>query len=87
MRSLHALPSGACLIDTPGLRTLRLDADAGEVVEAFDDIARLAPQCRFRDCRHDGEPGCAVRGALFLVLASCLLPSSIFNLLLLALLV
>ena len=64
VRSLHALPSGACLIDTPGLRTLRLDADAGEVVEAFDDIARLAPQCRFRDCRHDGEPGCAVRGAL-----------------------
>ncbi len=64
VRSLHALPSGACIIDTPGLRTLRLDADAGEVVQAFDDIARLAPQCRFRDCRHEGEPGCAVREAL-----------------------
>jgi ribosome biogenesis GTPase / thiamine phosphate phosphatase len=61
VRSLHALPGGACLIDTPGLRTLRLDADAGDVVGAFDDIARLAPQCRFRDCRHAGEPGCAVR--------------------------
>jgi ribosome biogenesis GTPase / thiamine phosphate phosphatase len=64
VRSLHALPSGACIIDTPGLRTLRLDADAGEVVQAFDDIARLAPQCRFRDCRHAGEPGCAVREVL-----------------------
>ncbi len=64
MRSLHALPSGACIIDTPGLRTLRLDADAGALVQAFDDIARLAPQCRFRDCRHEGEPGCAVREVL-----------------------
>jgi ribosome biogenesis GTPase / thiamine phosphate phosphatase len=64
VRSLHALASGACIIDTPGLRTLRLDADAGDVVQAFDDIARLAPQCRFRDCRHADEPGCAVREAL-----------------------
>jgi ribosome biogenesis GTPase len=61
VRSLHALPGGAVIIDTPGLRTLRLDADALDVVQAFDDIARLAPQCRFRDCRHAGEPGCAVR--------------------------
>jgi ribosome biogenesis GTPase / thiamine phosphate phosphatase len=67
VRSLHALRGvnqGACIIDTPGLRTLRLDADAGEIVQAFDDIALLAPQCRFRDCRHEGEPGCAVREAL-----------------------
>ncbi|HET9822700.1 MAG TPA: ribosome small subunit-dependent GTPase A [Burkholderiaceae bacterium] len=64
VRSLHPLPGGACLIDTPGLRTLRLDGDADAVAGAFDDIARLAPQCRFRDCRHDGEPGCAVREAL-----------------------
>jgi ribosome biogenesis GTPase len=61
VRSLHALAGGACIIDTPGLRTLRLDADAGDLVQAFDDIARLAPQCRFRDCRHGDEPGCAVR--------------------------
>jgi ribosome biogenesis GTPase / thiamine phosphate phosphatase len=61
VRSLHALPGGAVMIDTPGLRTLRLDADADEVVAAFDDIARLAPLCRFRDCRHADEPGCAVR--------------------------
>jgi ribosome biogenesis GTPase / thiamine phosphate phosphatase len=64
VRSLHALPGGACIIDTPGLRTLRLDADAGELVSAFDDIARLSPQCRFRDCRHADEPGCAVRDAV-----------------------
>jgi ribosome biogenesis GTPase / thiamine phosphate phosphatase len=61
VRSLHALAGGACIIDTPGLRTLRLDADASDVAAAFDDIARLAPQCRFRDCRHADEPGCAVR--------------------------
>jgi ribosome biogenesis GTPase len=64
VRTLHPLPGGACLIDTPGLRTLRLDADAADVVGAFDDIANLASACRFRDCRHDGEPGCAVRDAL-----------------------
>lgn len=64
VRSLHLLPGGACIVDTPGVRTLRLDADAGDVTAAFDDIARLAPQCRFRDCRHEQEPGCAVRPAL-----------------------
>lgn len=60
-RSLHRLPGGACLIDTPGVRTLRPDADEASLAASFDDIARLAPQCRFRDCRHQGEPGCAVR--------------------------
>jgi ribosome biogenesis GTPase / thiamine phosphate phosphatase len=61
-RSLHRLPGGACLIDTPGLRTLRLDVDADTLDGVFDDIARLAAGCRFRDCRHQGEPGCAVSG-------------------------
>jgi ribosome biogenesis GTPase len=60
-RSLHRTPEGACIIDTPGLRTLRLDGDAAALETAFDDIARLAPRCRFRDCRHEAEPGCAVR--------------------------
>ena len=60
-RTLFATPGGACIIDTPGLRTLRLDGDAEGIDAAFDDIARLAPQCRFRDCRHEAEPGCAVR--------------------------
>lgn len=64
VRTLHPLPGGACIVDTPGLRSLRLDGDAGDVAGAFDDIAALAAQCRFRDCRHEGEPGCAVRGTV-----------------------
>ncbi|HSM21701.1 MAG TPA: ribosome small subunit-dependent GTPase A [Rubrivivax sp.] len=63
-RSLHAIPQGACIIDTPGLRTLRLDGDADRLDAVFDDIARLAPLCRFRDCGHGDEPGCAVRPAV-----------------------
>lgn len=63
-RSLHVTPGGACLIDTPGIRTLRLDLDTDELAAAFDDIARLAAQCRFRDCRHVDEPDCAVRAAV-----------------------
>ncbi len=60
-RSLHCAAGGACIIDTPGLRTLRLDGEAGDVAGVFDDIATLSLQCRFRDCRHVDEPGCAVR--------------------------
>jgi ribosome biogenesis GTPase len=60
-RSMHLTPQGACIIDTPGLRTLRLDGDAAELNTAFDDIAVLALRCRFRDCSHADEPGCAVR--------------------------
>jgi ribosome biogenesis GTPase / thiamine phosphate phosphatase len=63
-RSLHRTLAGACIIDTPGLRTLRLDADPSDVIDAFGDIAELAAQCRFRDCSHQDEPGCAVRDAL-----------------------
>ncbi len=61
VRTLHGTPEGACLIDTPGLRTLRLDGDAAALEAVFDDIVALAAQCRFRDCRHENEPGCAVR--------------------------
>ena len=60
-RTLHRLPGGACLIDTPGLRGLRVDLDEADLAASFPDIARLAEQCRFRDCRHVDEPGCAVR--------------------------
>jgi ribosome biogenesis GTPase len=60
-RSLHVTPQGACIIDTPGLRTLRLDGEAEQLGAIFDDIATLALHCRFRDCRHENEPGCAVR--------------------------
>ena len=65
MRSLLPLPGGACIFDTPGLRALRLDiGEADELAQAFGDVARLAPMCRFRDCRHSAEPGCAVRQAV-----------------------
>ena len=60
-RSLHLLPGGACVIDTPGLRTLRPDVDEATLAASFGDVAALSAQCRFRDCRHGGEPGCAVR--------------------------
>jgi ribosome biogenesis GTPase len=60
-RSLHRCASGACIIDTPGLRGLQLDADEAQLDAVFDDISRLAPMCRFRDCQHQDEPGCAVR--------------------------
>jgi ribosome biogenesis GTPase / thiamine phosphate phosphatase len=60
-RSLHVAIGGACIIDTPGLRTLRLDGESGSIGGVFDDIATLAPSCRFRNCRHEQEPGCAVR--------------------------
>ena len=63
-RSLHRTAEGACIIDTPGLRTLRLDGDLQELGAAFADVAQLAGQCRFRDCQHEDEPGCAVRGAV-----------------------
>ncbi|HET8786589.1 MAG TPA: ribosome small subunit-dependent GTPase A, partial [Candidatus Limnocylindrales bacterium] len=63
-RELFELPGGAFLIDTPGIRALEV-AGADEGVEtAFDDIAELAAACRFNDCRHHGEPGCAVQAAL-----------------------
>jgi ribosome biogenesis GTPase len=60
-RSLHLAPQGACIIDTPGLRTLRLDGDAEALQSVFGDIDLLAMQCRFRDCCHRLEPDCAVR--------------------------
>ncbi len=63
-RELFALPGGALLLDTPGMRSLGLwDAEQG-VDAVFDDVGALARQCRFRDCRHDGEPGCAIAAAL-----------------------
>jgi len=63
-RSLHCLPGGACLIDTPGLRTLRLDGDAEALDAVYADVQRLASVCRFRDCQHGSEPGCAVRAGV-----------------------
>jgi len=63
-RELFELPGGAFLVDTPGIRALEvLGADEG-VETAFDDVVDIATTCRFNDCRHQGEPGCAVRAAL-----------------------
>ena len=63
-RQLVLLPGGGILIDTPGMRELQL-WDTGEAVAgAFADIEALAEDCRFRDCRHRGEPGCAVTAAV-----------------------
>jgi ribosome biogenesis GTPase / thiamine phosphate phosphatase len=61
-RELLLLPRGGCVIDTPGMRELQL-WDAGEGVHVtFDEIETLARGCRFADCTHHAEPGCAVRG-------------------------
>jgi ribosome biogenesis GTPase len=63
-RELVALPSGGALIDTPGLREIQLWASAESVELVFDDISELAAHCRFGDCTHTSEPGCAVAGAV-----------------------
>jgi ribosome biogenesis GTPase len=63
-RQLFCLPQGGVLIDTPGMRELQVwDAEAG-LEHAFGDIEALASDCRFRDCRHVNEPGCAVLAAI-----------------------
>lgn len=63
-RELIALPTGALLIDTPGMREVALWGDGEGVDDAFADVDQLAECCRFRDCMHLGEPGCAVQQAL-----------------------
>lgn len=63
-RQLIGVPSGGWLIDTPGLREIQLWVSADSVDAVFDDIAALAGRCRFRDCSHATEPGCAVRDAV-----------------------
>jgi ribosome biogenesis GTPase / thiamine phosphate phosphatase len=59
-RELVLLPSGACLIDTPGMRELQLWDQGDSLSASFSDIEQLAQACRFRDCTHKNEPGCAV---------------------------
>jgi ribosome biogenesis GTPase len=63
-RELVRLPGGALLIDTPGMRELQLWAEEECLDMTFEDIDRLAAGCRFPDCGHDNEPGCAVRSAV-----------------------
>jgi ribosome biogenesis GTPase len=63
-RELIILPGGGLIIDNPGMRTMSLDIEEGELDETFDDIVALASQCKFKDCQHNTEPGCAIRKAL-----------------------
>ena len=63
-RQLHILPNGCVALDTPGMRELQLtDAEAG-IADVFDDLTALAARCRFNDCQHESEPGCAVLKAV-----------------------
>jgi ribosome biogenesis GTPase / thiamine phosphate phosphatase len=63
-RELILLPGGALLLDTPGLRELQLWSDGAGFEAAFGDVHELSSTCRFTDCRHGSEPGCAVRAAV-----------------------
>jgi len=64
LRELFLLPGGGCLIDTPGIREVGLLAEGSDLESAFADISTFAVHCRFRDCTHGAEPGCAVQAAL-----------------------
>jgi ribosome biogenesis GTPase len=63
-RELIVVPTGGTLIDTPGLRELGMWIDEEGIESAFTDISDLAPHCRFNDCAHQSEPGCAVLAAI-----------------------
>ncbi len=63
-RQLHLLPGGGLVLDTPGMRELQLTDAAAGIAEVFDDIESLSARCRFGDCRHASEPGCAVQAAI-----------------------
>ena len=63
-RDLILVPAGGVLIDTPGVRSLTLAGAEDGLAAAFSDVGALAEECKFRDCRHEGEPGCAVHAAV-----------------------
>ena len=63
-RQVHLLPSGGVIIDSPGIREVGLAGDEEAVEATFTDVEELALQCRFNDCAHRGEPGCAVQAAV-----------------------
>jgi ribosome biogenesis GTPase len=63
-RVLLPLPQGGCLIDTPGMRELKLSGDEDLAEGGFEDIEALAGACRYSDCGHSNEPGCAVNAAI-----------------------
>ena len=63
-REMFFLPDGSLVIDNPGMRELQPFKDPDDVTTAFSDISNLSGQCRFHDCSHENEPGCAVKAAL-----------------------
>jgi len=63
-RELILLPGGGAVIDTPGMREIQMWAGEDDLENTFEDIVALAQQCRFKDCRHQAEPGCAVKEAI-----------------------
>jgi ribosome biogenesis GTPase len=63
-RSLHLLPTGGVLVDNPGVREFQLPECDDGVKDVFEDVLRIVAACRFSDCGHDREPGCAVRAAI-----------------------
>lgn len=63
-RQLHLMAEGYAVLDNPGMRELQLTDAAEGIAELFGDLTALAADCRFSDCRHESEPGCAVRAAL-----------------------
>ncbi len=63
-RELHAMPNGCLILDTPGMRELQLTDAAEGINDLFADIRELAADCRFNDCQHETEPGCAVLKAI-----------------------
>ena len=63
-RSLHLLPSGGVLVDNPGVRECQLSECEHGLRTLFDDVIQIAQRCQFRNCRHDGESGCAIGPAL-----------------------
>jgi ribosome biogenesis GTPase len=63
-RELHLTPGGCLVLDTPGMRELQLTGAASGIAGVFEDVQTLSDQCRFNDCRHQTEPGCAVQQAI-----------------------
>lgn len=63
-RELHVLPGHCCLVDTPGLREIGVFTDVDTVDDVYADVTDLVDDCRFNDCTHLSEPGCAVLGAI-----------------------
>lgn len=63
-RELHLIPEGCLVLDTPGMRELKLTDAASGIADTFEDIQILSAQCRFGNCQHESEPGCAVRDAI-----------------------